>query len=103
MYLDPLIVGWTEENVIYELILREGYGLSSKFSLDSEIKTNKIWVITDSDKGQQFLVCLDDKIIKDNILRYVRLDKDITFICRDVALDDETAANLALQCRLKTL
>lgn len=25
------------------------------------------------------------------------------FICRDVALDDEAAANLALQCRLKTI
>jgi len=25
------------------------------------------------------------------------------FICRDCALDDDTAANLALQCRLKTI
>jgi hypothetical protein len=25
------------------------------------------------------------------------------FVCRDVALDDESAANLALQCRLKTI
>ena len=28
--------------------------------------------------------------------------KDL-FICRDTALTDELAANLALQCRLKTL
>lgn len=103
MYLDPLVEGWTEENVIYELILKEGYDLSSKFFLDSEINTNRIWIVTDPDKGQQFLVCLDDKIIMDNILRYVGLDKDKIFICRDVALDDETAANLALQSRLKTI
>jgi len=25
------------------------------------------------------------------------------FVCRDVALDDTAAANLALQCRLKTI
>jgi adenine-specific DNA-methyltransferase len=25
------------------------------------------------------------------------------FVCRDVALDDSAAANLALQCRLKTI
>jgi len=103
IYLDPLVEGWTEENVIYELILREGYGLSSEFSLDSGINTNRIWIVTDPDKGQRFLVCLDDKIMEDSILRYARLDKDTTFICRDVALDDETAANLALQCRLKTI
>jgi adenine-specific DNA-methyltransferase len=29
--------------------------------------------------------------------------KDDLFICRDVAIDDKTAANLALQCRLKTI
>jgi hypothetical protein len=31
------------------------------------------------------------------------LDKDDVFICRDSALDDQLAANLALQCRLKTI
>jgi adenine-specific DNA-methyltransferase len=31
------------------------------------------------------------------------LGKDDLFICRDIALDDELAANLALQCRLKTI
>lgn len=31
------------------------------------------------------------------------LGQDDLFICRDVALSDELAANLALQCRLKTL
>lgn len=103
LYLDPLIEGWTEEDVICELIIREGYSLSSEFSLDSEIDTNRIWIVTDPDKDQRFLVCLDDKIVEDSILRYARLDKDTTFICRDVALNDETAANLALQCRLKTI
>jgi len=31
------------------------------------------------------------------------VSKDDLFICRDVALDDDAAANLALQCRLKTI
>jgi len=33
----------------------------------------------------------------------LNLEKDALLICRDVALDDEAAANLALQCRLKTI
>lgn len=28
---------------------------------------------------------------------------DFDFVCRDVALDDETAANRAPQCRLRTI
>jgi adenine-specific DNA-methyltransferase len=31
------------------------------------------------------------------------LKKDDLFICRDVALMDEQAANLALRCKLKTI
>ena len=36
-------------------------------------------------------------------LRALNLGKDDLFICRDVALTDDLAANLALQCRLKTI
>ena len=33
----------------------------------------------------------------------LNLKKDDLFICHDIALDDETAANLSLQYRLKTV
>ncbi len=33
----------------------------------------------------------------------LRLSADDFFVCRDVALTDALAANLALQCRLKTI
>jgi len=36
-------------------------------------------------------------------LKPLSLKKDDLLICRDIALDDETAANLSLQCRLKTI
>jgi hypothetical protein len=60
------------------------------------------WRVTDPDKGQSFHLTLAGKIaLKD--LRPLDLKKDNLFICRDIALDDEAAANLALQCRLKTI
>jgi len=37
------------------------------------------------------------------VVKKLGLSKDELFVCRDVALDDEAAANLALQCRLKTI
>jgi hypothetical protein len=55
-----------------------------------------------SNLEQGFYICLDDKIRLDD-LKSLNLAKTDLFICRDVALDDEAAANLALQCRLKTI
>ncbi len=58
--------------------------------------------VSDGEKGQSFSICLDDKLTL-GVVKKLDLAKDELFVCRDVALDDETAANLALQCRLKTI
>jgi len=58
--------------------------------------------VADAEKGQSFRICLDDKLTL-GVVKKLDLAKDELFVCRDVALDDETAANLALQCRLKTI
>jgi adenine-specific DNA-methyltransferase len=58
--------------------------------------------VTDPDSGQQFWICLDEQIRAD-LSKQCELTQDRLFICRDVALDDSAAANLALQCRLKTI
>lgn len=47
-------------------------------------------------------ICLDTKL-KETDIELLNLSKDAVFICRDVALNDTLAANLALQCRLKTI
>ncbi len=99
MLADPLIKGWKEEDVIYEVALKEGYGLN--VSLE-ETEAKDVQKVTDPDKSQSFYICLADKIkLKD--LKALNLKKDDLFICRDIALDDEAAANLSLQCRLKTI
>jgi adenine-specific DNA-methyltransferase len=96
---DPLVKDWKEEDVLYEVALKEGYGLNVQME---ETESKGIQKVTDPDKGQSFYLCLADKIkLKD--LKSLNLRKDDLFICRDVALDDESAANLALQCRLKTI
>ena len=99
MLADPLVKGWKEENVIYEVALKEGYGLN--IVLD-ETGTKGVQKVSDADRSQSFYISLADRI-KSKDVKPLDLIKDDLFICRDIALDDETAANLSLQCRLKTI
>jgi adenine-specific DNA-methyltransferase len=99
MFTDPLVEGWRPENVLYEVALKEGYGLNV---LVEETAVKSVQRVTDPDKGQSFYITLAIKIALKN-LRALELKKDDLFICRDSALDDEAAANLALQCRLKAI
>ena len=102
LYTDPLRKGWKPENVIWQVAVREGYSLTSKIEKVSGVRNATIYMVTDPDKEQSFHICLDDKI-KLTDLKSLHFKQDDLFICRDIALDDEAAANLALQCRLKTI
>ena len=85
-----------------EVALKEGYGLNCRIEPVAAVTGNTIHRVTDPDKEQSFFICLDNQIDLAN-LNGLNLSQDDTFVCRDVALDDEAAANLALQCRLKTI
>ena len=102
MFADPLVDGWKPENVIYEVAVKEGYGLNCRIESVGSVKKNTVHRVTDPDKEQSFYICLDDKVRLD-ALKPLELKRDDLFICRDRALDDDAAANLALQCRLKTI
>ncbi|MCP4541816.1 MAG: site-specific DNA-methyltransferase [Chloroflexi bacterium] len=127
LFTDPLVDGWTAEDVIYEVALKEGYGLNCRIELvgahprvrpglESGVHPQPgqtrgfaptdtgitIYRVTDLDREQSFLICLDGRVNLSD-LRHLNLSQDDVFVCRDAALDDDTAANLALQCRLKTI
>jgi len=102
LFTDPLVPGWKPVNVIYEVALKEGYSLTSKVEKVEGIKDNTVYRVTDPDKGQSFRISLDDKL-KAATVKALALAKDALFICRDAALTDQQAANLALQCNLKTI
>jgi adenine-specific DNA-methyltransferase len=102
LFTDPLLPGSKAEDVVWEVALKEGYGLCSTVEEVKGIKGNRVWRVTDPDHGQSFLICLDDKL-KETTVRALTLGKDDLFVCRDAALTDEQAANLALTCKLKTI
>ncbi|MGI8824724.1 MAG: hypothetical protein ACR2JC_03605 [Chloroflexota bacterium] len=98
---DPLISGWTPINVIHELSVKEGLSLTSSINAE-DVNGVRAWSIVDKDKGQSIRICLVDALSLD-VVRALSLTRDDLFVCRDVALDDTAAANLALQCHLKTI
>jgi len=103
LFEDPLLDGWTPENVIAEVALKEaGFGLNYQASRVESITTNIVWRVCDPDREQRFLICLDE-VIANETVRALDLTTEDLLICRDHALDDTLAANLATQCRLKVL
>ncbi len=99
---DPLKEGWTPEGVLWEVATKEGYGLNSNIKQVQEVVGHTVYKVTDPDKEQSFFMCLDSDITLDRLKPLALTTADL-FVCRDIALNDETAANLALQCRLKTI
>ena len=102
LFADPLLPGWKPLNIIYEVALKEGYSLTSTVEELKEVTGNTIYRVTDPDKDQSFLICLDNEL-KIKTVKAIKLDTDAVFVCRDSALTDELAANVALQCHLKTI
>jgi adenine-specific DNA-methyltransferase len=100
--LDPLVDGWTPEGVIQEVALKEGYGLNLHIERVDTVPAMTVYRVRDPLTGQGFHISLDEQVRRGD-LDSLRLGADDLFVCRDAALDDETAANLALQCRLKTI
>ena len=102
LFTDPLVDGWKPEDIITEMTLREGLSLTSTIERVDDIAGATVYRVSDPAKEQSFAICLDDTLRLES-LAPLDLTRDDLFICRDIALDDETAANLALQCRLKVI
>ena len=101
-FADTLIPGWKPENVIWEVALHEGYPLTASVTPIGDAQPTQFWRVADSEKGRSFTISLADQIDLVSV-KAIGLAKDDVFVCRDTAIDDTVAANLALQCRLKVL
>ena len=99
---DTLRPGWTEAGLLWEVALKEGYGLNSTLAPVPGVEY--AWRVADPDKApaQSFLAVLSKSVPQDVIVR-LGLTREDLLVVRDSALDDTLAANLALQCRLKTV
>ncbi len=103
LFEDPLKAGWTPEDVIAELALKEAHiGLDYRLEAVDGVDGQTVYRVSEPDTDRRFYVCLDDAVAVEP-LRAVDMDQETLFVCRAVALDDETTANLAMQCRLRVI
>ena len=98
---EPLRAGWTANGLLWEVAVKEGYGLTSTIEPVADV-SGTVYKVADAEKGQHFLACLDETMPAD-IAKQLGLTTNDLFVVRDLALDDTLASNLALQCRLKVI
>ncbi len=99
LFEDPLIKNYKDIDVLYEIIIKEGYSLNSKIE-EFQTKPNKIYKISDDDFF--FYATLDTKL-DEKSLKNLNLDQNTMFVCLDSALDDSQKTNLDKQCKLRTI
>ena len=99
LYADGLRDGWEPGAVIAEVSLKE-----AGFGLGYAVKTlgESLWRVTDRDTDRFFYIILSDEVHLED-LEPLGLDKETLLVCRATALDDTTAGNLQLQCRLRVI
>ena len=99
---NPLVDQWISKNVIYEVAIKEGYQLDCSIEKIEWLERNTIFQVSSTDTERTFYICLDIEVFQKEVDK-LKLTTDDLFVCLDKALDDTQAANLALQCRLKTI
>ena len=99
---NALVEEWKVGDVLFEVMLQEGFPLHSKIETLEDISTNTVNKIS-SDFCEHFLfVCLDDDVKQETIDALAFSDKDI-FICLDNALNDEQKVTLSDKGVIKTI
>jgi adenine-specific DNA-methyltransferase len=97
------VEGAREDAILTEIILLEGFPLTSKIEIDETFQKNTVRRITHEWCEHRLFVTLDKEIQEETIRMAEDLEKIDIFICLDNALTDQDKLRLADVCRLKTL
>jgi len=91
---NPLIQSWKKEDLLSEVLLMEGFPLTSKVTYLENLLKNQVYQVTAPDFCEHDLfVCLDETLQLATI-DLLKMEKEDIFICLDSALSDELKARL---------
>lgn len=99
---DALVPDWKRENLIFEIMLQEGFPLHSKIMAFGSIKDNCVLQVQSEFCQHTIYVCLDEKIDLATVEQLPLSDKNI-FICLDSALTDRQKVALSDRGVIKTI
>jgi adenine-specific DNA-methyltransferase len=94
--------GWTEKNVVIELMLLQGFPLDSQIKQTS-CEQNIIWVIKHDIVPFNLIICLDNKVSKTTVDYLISNHRDDLFICIDDALSNQDKIYLSESMKVKTI
>ena len=91
---DPLVPGWKKEDLLSEILLLEGFPLTSKITYLEDHLQNEVYQVRATDFcAHDLFVCLDENI-QPSTVELLTMEKEDIFICLDSALSDELKARL---------
>lgn len=100
--ISPLVDDWEPENLLYEIVLIEGFALDSKLEIIDAYTHNKITQVSSAFCEHKLLICLDDKI-DDHTIKSLELSENDVFICLDNAISDKDKVTLQDKGLIKTI
>jgi adenine-specific DNA-methyltransferase len=102
-FQNPLGESLSEEKVVTELQLLEGFQLDSKIEQDDTFTQNKVLCVTSEHIGHRLFICLEAKLDIATVQDVRLLEDEDIFICLDNALTDQEKMMLADGCNVKTI
>lgn len=101
-FADPFVTAAVDPDaLIWEVAIKHGFPLTSRIE-SSAVAGHVVYRVTNPANRHAFHICLDDEVTPEVVARLALTATDL-FVCRDSAVTDTAAANLALQCRLELL
>ncbi len=99
----PLVPGWKEIDVVYEVMLKEGLSLNSRIE-KVKIKDDDFYHVRDEEQDLEFYISLKDNFASETI-EEIRTSKykGKMFVFLDMALTDSDKINLSAFVRLKVI
>ncbi len=99
---DPLVDGWKPENLIIEVMLKEGFPLDSRITRLDIYKKNKVFQVSSDFCDHSLIICFDKNIESDTVEKLDLGELNI-FICLDSAITDQVKARLDDKGRIITI
>ena len=99
---EPLVEGWKTENLITEVMLKEGFPLDSTITTLEIYKKNKVFQISSDFCNHSLIICFDKNIENDTVEKLDLGELNI-FICLDSAISDQVKARLDDKGRIITI
>jgi adenine-specific DNA-methyltransferase len=95
----PLVDGYHEQSVVYELLVKEGFDLNAKVT-QKQLGGLAVWHVTD---GERRMVVSFAPTLRKEQIDALELGEHDVFVCFDSALDDTTKVNVGRSLKIKVM